>query len=279
MKSEDRNNCEESSMKPAILPKENLEIYELLFMLEVGLREFLIDTFEAQIGVKWWKQRLPNDVKEASQSGLQIERGAKWSEIVSHHPIYYIDFPDLKKILIRKDNWQDIFQPIFKRQDILEATLGELEPIRNKIAHNRKATLTDLVLVRAAFKKITVPIGEEKFLDLVTRLTAAEDILENINGLRLEALESIEFCQEYRDLQELRYWEKLRRSWWFDADYLGHDIHCIKDYFKTLFEYRKLPRSRGQGYVIEAWVKSNNVDKKFANAIREFDKLLQRTGG
>lgn len=261
-----------------MVPETNYEIYDLLYKIEVGLREFMIETLEVEAGSKWWKQRLPSDVKDTSKRGLQSERGAKWSEIVPHHPIYYTDFPDLKKIIIRNDNWRDIFQPIFEREDILAATLSELEPIRNKIAHNRKATKADLAIVRAAYKKIVTPIGEEEFLKFVARCTSARDILGNIARLQVEASEAFTECREYNVLPELRYWERIRRSWWFDSEYLDHEIGDIKVFFKTLFEYGRLPRLRGQGHIIEKWVKSQDLEKKYADAMSEFNEILGGAG-
>ncbi len=44
------------------VPSENLAIYKLLYNVEVGLRELIIEVLEAKGGARWWKERLPSDV-------------------------------------------------------------------------------------------------------------------------------------------------------------------------------------------------------------------------
>ena len=91
------------------VPEENLAIYKLLLIIEVGLREFLIEALEASCGSDWWKKRLPGDVLAAYRNGCRYERRIRWCQLVPHHPIYYVDFPDLKKVIQRSDNWKDVF--------------------------------------------------------------------------------------------------------------------------------------------------------------------------
>ena len=147
-----------------VIPEENRAIYALLYSIEVGLREFVIEALEAKCGSQWWKERLPGDVLQSYKDGLIYERSIKWVHLVPHHPLYYIDFPDLKKIVQRADNWRDVFQSVFGREEVLVGTLTELEPIRNKVAHNRKVTEADVQVTQAAYDKIVAGIGRERFL-------------------------------------------------------------------------------------------------------------------
>src|SRR5215210_9211071 len=136
----------------AKIPENNIVAYELLYKLEVGLREFLIDTFGRE-GQKWWKQRLPSDVLDKLKEGREKERKTKWIELLPHHPIYYIDFPDLKKIIEVKDNWSDAFQKFFGDKDVFCGGLRELEPIRNKIAHSRKISENEVHMLKGNIAK------------------------------------------------------------------------------------------------------------------------------
>jgi hypothetical protein len=52
--------------------------------------------------------------------------------------MHYVDFPDYAKIILRKDNWADIFAKAFGDREMISAKLRELEPIRNSTAHFRK---------------------------------------------------------------------------------------------------------------------------------------------
>jgi len=41
---------------------------------------------------------------------------------------------------MQRDNWREVFQKIFKEQEVIRAKLRELEPIRNAVRHGRKLT-------------------------------------------------------------------------------------------------------------------------------------------
>ena len=66
--------------------KWNLAARDKFFVLEVGLREAIIDVmdghFWAQVGSR---RRCPDEVQE----GLKYERTIPWYRWASYHPIYY----------------------------------------------------------------------------------------------------------------------------------------------------------------------------------------------
>jgi hypothetical protein len=256
------------------VPDENVIIYRLLYDIEVGLREFIIEALESKCGSRWWKERLPSDVLTNFREGRKCERNITWCRLIPHHPMHYTDFPDLRKVIERRDNWKDVFQPILKRKEILTSTLSELEPIRNTVAHNRKATEEDLHIVKAAYQKITTAIGEERFLRLVSKSTTAEDLPQIVLQLRMEAESAFRYCTACKPLVGLEVWKRTQASWWFDAEYLGHRLSAIKECFDTLVAYSQLPRSRGCGYKIEEWVKSKDIEEKYIQAMQEFSELL-----
>ena len=257
------------------VPAENKAAYGLLYEIEVVLRELLIEVLADVCGPLWWKQRLPSDVLQKFRNGRDYERNTAWIHTVPHHPIYYVDFPDLRKVIERSDNWTDVFKPIFGDAVVLSGTLRELEPIRNKVAHNRKVTIGDVRVVEASCHKISALIGQERFLVLVARCSLAPDILEHLAELREEAQRACEICTCCGQLRELRTWKQVRSSWWFDSDYLGHDVDALGEYFRCLTAYAELPRSRGSGHRIEAWLRANDIEGKYAQATGQLDMLLR----
>lgn len=262
------SNCENC------VPSQNLALYCLLYEIEVGLREFIIEKLETEVGTRWWKERLPGDILDNFRKAHQIEMQAKWSQLVPHHPLYYIDFPDLTKVIARKDNWESAFEGVFKSKEVLIGTLRELEPIRNKTAHNRKATETDLRIARAAHGKIVAAIGESSFRIYVARCTSAESLQRTFKHLRDEAEYALSSCLNYKPLGDLERWKATGESWWFDAQYLGHEVGAIVEYFEALTDYEKLPRKMGLGYVIESWVKSQKLQEKYDRARQELSELI-----
>ena len=105
------------SEKQSLVPNENVSVFILLFQIEVCLRELIIKILSSKHGPRWWKHRLPQDVLRSYREGRDVERQLKWHPHIPHHPIYYIDFPDIKKIIERSDNWNECFQPVFGQKE------------------------------------------------------------------------------------------------------------------------------------------------------------------
>jgi hypothetical protein len=115
-------------MASSRVPRENLDVYVYLYNIETALRELIIDLLSKVDGQKWYRTRLPKDILEKYRKGLDFEKSMPWYRLLPLHPIYYIDFPDLKKIIERDDNWRDAFKKIFgSRKDVIIVALSELE--------------------------------------------------------------------------------------------------------------------------------------------------------
>ena len=207
-------------------------------------------------GSQWYKRRLPPDILEKYRKSREVEKGIRWTQCIPHHPIYYVDFPDLKKIIEREDNWRDAFVQIFSRKVILSSSLSELEPIRNKIAHNRKASRKDVEVVRAVYNILSAAIGLAYFDSLSSRCTLALDIPERLSQLQMEAKSSVLTCREFGRLERLEVWNAVCDKWWFDESYLFEKLDKIVEFYQIIEEYLNLLRSRGSGHKIEAWVRN-----------------------
>jgi len=245
-----------------IVPKENIEIYCYLYCIENALREFIIEKSASIDGHKWYKIRLPDDVLKKYRKSVDAEYKAKWTQLIPHHPMYYIDFADIKKIMDRQDNWRDVFESAFGKKEILMGTLSELEFIRNKIAHNRKATPKDLDIVRGAYTKITEVIGPEKFNRFVVSVSSILDLLERMKKLEVSAAIYLRTVQNCQPVEKLEHWDSTLSEWWFDETYLGIKLDDIVIFYETLKDYAALPRQRGKGHIIEKWVKESDIEAK-----------------
>ena len=255
------------------VPCENIEAYSGLYIIETALRELIIERLGALDGPRWYKKRLPGDILQKYQDGRRYEAGTRWTQMVPHHPLYYLDFADLRKIIERKDNWKDTFGKVFSRKDILGGTLSALEPIRNKIAHNRRATREDVEIVKGAYAKLSGVVGKEYFEALSGRCTSSQDIPQRLSVLEAEADAAFDACTRYAVVQHVYAWRSVCDQWWFDESYLGHSLGGIMGYFGAIEEYRALPRRRGAGHKIEAWVKAQDMPAKYAIAKGQFSGI------
>lgn len=291
-------------------PEANRQIFDTLFAVEVGLRELIIETLETDIGPKWFKQ-LPADVREKAHAGRDSQRRAEWTTYVDHHPLYYIDFPDLGKVIASK--WNTHFSKFFSDKTILLASLRQLEPIRNKIAHNRKATDADLTQVAAVRSVLEAEIGMKRFETLLSRSTTAPPLTQIFERLLHEIRQSAAIVSAVAAPAPLEVWPSVCDEWWFDSEFLlprpasttrraptptaepepipavfpenssdspGHRndaglLSCVSHFFELYREYASQPRGRGMGHLLERWAKENSVSDAAQQATQAIETIRQ----
>ena len=257
------------------VPFENTKGYQILYTIENALRMLIVDQLETVAGSRWYKQRLPADILAAYQTARDEERKIKWIDLVPHHPIYYVDFPSLKKIVEQKNNWNDAFKVIFRRKDIFAASWSAVEPIRNKVAHNRQIGQTELVSLKHTFNFLTHSVGTDEFTALARQSISIPDIILRITALRNEGESTIQKCRCFERIESLDTWNSISNSWWFDDSYIGSELSPIQIYFDTIKEYTLLPRRRGQGHLIEKWIREAKVNQLFARSDNLLAKLMK----
>ncbi len=257
-----------------IIPGTNIEIISAMYTIEVGLRELIIETFQKLGDPRWYKHRLPPDIIKKYEEGRKYERNQTWVQCVPHHPLYYLDFPDIATILERNDNWEGAFKAIFHRKDVTINGLRRLEPIRNKVAHNRKASSADLAIVEGEYAALSSSLGGERLKELAARCTCNAEIPARLRDLSEEARISLAACKLFDPVLSLDAWHSASKQWWFDTGYLGCDINPVVRYFAEIGEYSKLPRKRGSGPTIERWVGSHNLENTYNAAEAAFRCLL-----
>jgi len=256
----------------SLVPGPNMACFRLLYAIEVGLRELLIRSIDP-LGPRAWKQRLPPDVLDAFRQAIGYERGITWTSLVPHHPLYYIDFPDIRKVIDKADNWRDLFKPVFGRKGMVLECLAAIEPIRNRVAHNRLLSQADLAIVSRASQQLSSAVGPGGLSQLAMNPTVGDALPTRFAALRREAESAYELSKSYRPIHLLQ-WPHVQTQWWFDEDYLQHSVLSISAFFSLIDEYEALPRHRGTGHRIEAWVKSTDLDRVYRDALAEFDIIL-----
>ena len=133
-----------NSSLPQALPKPARagtppDVSKLLMELEVALRRF-IERELSKVDKDWW-QRVPLEIrKNAEKKRSRSESMYPWYPPTSTNMVDYLDFSDYHRIILQEDNWQQVFVKFFKKPSFVEVRLGELDPIRNDIAHSRPVT-------------------------------------------------------------------------------------------------------------------------------------------
>jgi len=99
--------------KEEIERKKKKKPYETLQGLENVLRELIAKEL-SKITHDWWIQRVPPDVRQhAEERKAKNESLWPWHQEIDLPVIYYVDFPDYIKIIVRKDNWEGVFARTF----------------------------------------------------------------------------------------------------------------------------------------------------------------------
>ena len=199
------------------IPSANRQVFEMLFSIEAALRELIIETLATDLGEQWFKT-LPPDIKDKCQRGRLAERSANWTTYVDHHPLYYADFPDLGKTISAK--WNQHFKALFSDKEVLLGSLRALEPIRNKVAHNRKVTESDSTQVEAVLAALRASVGDARFQSLVERCTTAPHLGEVLSQLSGELDRVAVTLETVAEPAPLAVWPQVQGRWWFDEEFL-----------------------------------------------------------
>lgn len=73
--------------------------------------------------------------------------------------IAYADFTDYVQIIIRKDNWDAVFEPIFKRRMLVQESFQRLYPIRICTMHARFITQDDELYLLVETQRLLKAMG------------------------------------------------------------------------------------------------------------------------
>jgi len=203
-----------------LVPALNLQIYAMLFTIEAGLRELIIEELSIVTGPKWLSV-LPTDVQAKCLKGPENDSAAGWTSYVDHHPLYYVDFPDLAKTITSTTLWRTVFSRVFSDKDLLFTDLRKLEPVRNKIAHNRTATQTDFDIISAVAGSLVAQIGEDRYRRLVTQCTKAPPLIQTLETLRNDIATVNGALLTITVTPPLATWPQISGKWWLSTEYLN----------------------------------------------------------
>ena len=118
--------------------------------LERRLRFVVREQLYSLAGEKWVKQRVPLDVRQRWRARQDEDRAAHRQV---HAEIEYADFMDLCQVIVRKDNWGDAFEAIFRNKEDISVSFYRLHPVRKSLGHSRQLSERDvLTLIAETFR-------------------------------------------------------------------------------------------------------------------------------
>jgi hypothetical protein len=225
----------------------NLKAYELIFEVEVALREFLIARCEPIGGPRWYRavlaqaqvsklERLLEKRTGVTASDLRAKDDKKgWSSRRAFHPIYFVDFPELGEVFKKKSNALGEHL-VGKRAESIADHVERLQPMRNAIAHNRPITMGDLRLAESIHAQIRTELGASDFEGLVSCPSITTTALEQTELLKEldSAIEAMKLGSEV----QLAAWLRLRQRWWLESEW-QLDAESVVDAFSLIAQYQE----------------------------------------
>ncbi len=252
--------------------EDNLRGYELINIIENGFREFIIAKMKENFGPSW-RESLPQDLITKYKQGFKNERNHKWIRSYIHHPLYYLDFPDLQKIIIFDKLWNQIFKENFQRKDLISSELSSLEASRNIIAHNRRVHSQ---LIQSLESKI------ETFNNFIKPLTLEILALNQSSCVNIQ----FELGRLIKSLDKLYSSVKLFKTldlnlnetsivseWWFDDTVFGFNHKPISNFIDFAKKYANFPCDYGKGHIREKFAIENKHEDLYKCCIDELQKF------
>jgi hypothetical protein len=101
---------------------------------EIALRAFVSAKLKVVAGPNWFKERVPGDVIGRAKN--RRREALRAGEV--HLPlIHYTDLGDLIGVILRKDNWSELFEAVFGHAEWLRVDLERLNAHRRPTMHAR----------------------------------------------------------------------------------------------------------------------------------------------
>ena len=130
--------------------------HDRLQRFECRVREFIDRKMRAVLGEAWIKRRVSGEIRGEwmNKQKKAVDEGEPQRPLIA-----YADFTDYEKIMVRNDNWKDVFQRVFRRKTLVQESLRRLYPIRRCTMHARIITQDDQLYLCAETHRLLMAMG------------------------------------------------------------------------------------------------------------------------
>lgn len=129
----------------------NNNAHDELQRFEADLRKFIDNKMREAFGENWIKNQVPGDIRKKWKENKET---AETNDPAKRALIDYADFPNYEQIIVRNDNWEKVFEPIFCRKNSLQESFRRLYPIRNCVMHARPLIQDDELYLQVEIMRI-----------------------------------------------------------------------------------------------------------------------------
>jgi hypothetical protein len=130
--------------------------HDRLQRFETHVRQFIDERMTKACGEQWIKHRVPGSIR---QSWIEKREKARANGEADHPLIAYADFSDYVPIITQKNNWTEVFAPVFRRPTFVQESFQRLYPIRICTMHARMITQDDELYLYVETRRVLSAIA------------------------------------------------------------------------------------------------------------------------
>ena len=136
----------------------NNAAHDRLQRFETQVRRFIDRMMTAAVGEDWTIHRVPGPMRKEwkNKRDEALARGEPEKPLIA-----YADFTDYEQIIVRRDNWKDVFASVFERKTSVQESWRRLYPIRVCTMHARIITQDDELFLHSETLRLLRAIGTE----------------------------------------------------------------------------------------------------------------------
>jgi hypothetical protein len=178
-------------------------IFRLTDFFENYIRDLIIRELESRYGEKWWNQGVPDDVRKECED--KMAREIEMGKPAEHSKLIYADFSHYPKIILRKDNWRNIFASCFKGKEPsnVETYFKDLKECRDTSHHHRTVSSHDVERVKVCILDLCL---SKEAKDEVEKISCPE------KPIVPSSFEShFDIPESYDTSYDKKIWEKVMR--------------------------------------------------------------------
>ena len=123
---------------------------------ESHIRAFIDRRMTAIVGPNWIKSRVPGNMRLdwKDKRTKALDSGEPERPLIA-----YADFTDYVQLIVRRDNWDEVFESVFRRKALVQESLQRLYPIRICTMHARIISQDDELYLHAETRRLLIAMG------------------------------------------------------------------------------------------------------------------------
>ena len=135
-----------------------IDAHSAVVAFERRLRTYIAQKLETIAGPTWFKHRAPGGIhgKAKKTRAASLAVGERSTSLID-----YTDFGELKEIVLRNDNWTEVFEGIFINRGWFERDVQTLLALRRPSSHSRIVDSTQILEALLVMRRLDEQMSDD----------------------------------------------------------------------------------------------------------------------